>query len=126
MVSLEVPNDRLNRLSAFEKPTFFIREPLVFAALLDLNARVVSVHAPVTQIGLDSLWPDPQALHQSCRLFDLFIQCVAIVGVARKASGPHDQVSLKRRGQTVLDPKFVGFAALPLVDAFHLRCVPTV
>ena len=77
-----------------------------------MDIRVVLVHAPVTQIGIDLLRPDAQALHQDGALLDLLVQRVAVIRVTGKAPGSHDQIALERHSQTDLHTKLVRVAAL--------------
>ena len=64
VVSLKVPDDRLDRMASFEQPAFFIGQPLVLAPVFDLDVRVVLVHTPVAQVCVHHLGLDAQALHQ--------------------------------------------------------------
>lgn len=126
VVRLQVPDDRLDGLTSFEQPAFFIGQPLVFAPVFDLNGWVVFVHTPVAQVGVYHLGLDAHALHQDGALLDLFVHRVPVIWVTGKAPGTHDQIALERHGQTDLYPKLERVAALTLADAIHLWRVPAV
>lgn len=124
MISLEVPNDRLDGLASLEQSALLIGQTLVLAAVLDINVRVVLVHTPVTLVCVHDLESDARALHQDAGVFNLLVQRVPVIRVAWKPSGTNDQVASERDGQPHLVAEFVGEAALALGNAFHLRGVP--
>jgi len=126
VIGLEVPDDRLDCLAAFEQSALFVGQSLVFAPVFDLDVRVVLIHTPVAQVGIDHLRPDAQALHQDRALFDLLVHGMPVIRIAGKASGAHDQVALERHGQAHLHAKLVGVATLALGDALDLRGMPAV
>lgn len=61
--------------------------------MLDLDTWVVLVPASVTQVNVSRFESHSGRLHQDARLLNLLMQRVAVVGVARKDSGFHDQVA---------------------------------
>ena len=67
VIGLRVPDQRLDRLAPLEQPLLVIAERLVLAAVDDLHARVVGVHAPVAQVDDDLLGASPQVLQQVAR-----------------------------------------------------------
>lgn len=64
VVGFEVADDGLDGLSALEVFLLFTRQALELAPVLDADARVVMVHAPVAQVCKDALRLNVQVLHQ--------------------------------------------------------------
>jgi hypothetical protein len=124
VISLAVPDDRLDGLPSFEQSAFIIGQPLIFAPVFDLNSRVVIIHILVAQVGTHHLWLDAQSLHRDGALLDLLMQLVPVIRVALKAPCIHDQIALERHSQTDLHTKFVGVTALSFGDALYLGLMP--
>lgn len=94
MVSFGVANQRLDRLAPLEQPLLVVGERLVLAAVKDLYARVVCIHASVTQIDDDLPRAAPQVLQQVARLLELGTQNMAVV---RVADDPDPSVAVRVR-----------------------------
>ena len=56
----------------------------------------------------------------------MWVERVAVEGVAAEGLGPDDQVVFERGGDADLGAELVGLTALAFVDALHLGRVPTV
>ena len=76
VIGLRVPDQRLDRLAPLEQPLLVVGQRLVLAAVNDLHARVVSVHAAVAEVDDDLLGASPLVLQQVARLLELGAQDV--------------------------------------------------
>ena len=126
VIGLRVADQRLDRLASFQQTLLMVGERLVLAAVDDLHARVVRVHAPVAEVDDHLLRTSPQVLHQIARLLELGAQNVAVVRVAGEAARAHHQALLVRHHEADLHAELVGVAGLALGDALHLRRVQRV
>ena len=79
VVGLGVADQWLDRLAPLEQALLVIAERLVLAAVDDLHARVVGVHAPVAQVDDDLLGRASQVLQQIGGLLELGAEDVAVV-----------------------------------------------
>lgn len=126
VVCLQVSNDGLNGLSAFEKLLFFIRQAFELAPVFDVNAQVVLVYATVAQVDASGFRLRAGRLHQDAGLLHLFVQCVPVIRVTRKDPGADDEGAFQLGGNAHLHTKLVGVTAFAFGDAFDFWRVPAV
>ena len=87
-----------------------LADALGLAPVHDAPAGVVGVHPAVAQIDEDRDGRRRAVLHQDGGLLELLGERVAVVGVAGKGTGTHDQVALERAGNAHLHAELVGLA----------------
>lgn len=123
VVVFQVPNGRLHRLPELEPFALQLGQALELAAVEDLNARVVRVHASESQVHNHLLGPGGRVFGQDRHLLQLLCQRVAVVGVAGEAARPHHQALLVHDRHADLHAELVGFAGLAFADALHFGSV---
>ena len=94
--------------------------------MFDVETQVVLVYTPITQVNKGRLRLGAKGLHQDSGLLHLFVQCVAVIRIAREGSGAHDQGSFECGGNAHLHAKFIRVTALAFRDALHFWGVPAV
>lgn len=95
MLSVSVTDGRLDGLPAFEPAAQLLDQTLEFAAVDDLDARIVRVHAPKAQVRRHLFGPAVGILGQDRRhLPQLLGQRMAAIGVTGKAARAHHQALL--------------------------------
>ncbi len=112
VVCFQVADDRLNGLPAFGKFSFLLRHAFKLAAVLDVYILVVLLQSSVARVNDGRFWHHTGSLHQDAGLLNLFIQGVAVVRVASKASGANNECDFERGGNAHLHTKLVGVTAL--------------
>ena len=120
VVGIGVADQRLDCLAPFEQALVFIGERLVLAAVNDLHARVVGIHAPVAKVDDDLLGLASQVLLQIGGLLKLGAEDMAVVRVAREAARADHQALLVGDRQADQDDELVGVARLAIGDALDL------
>ena len=116
VITLEVPNDRLDGLAPLEHLSLLPADPLGLAPVHDVNMGVVPIHPPVAQVHKRCFWFDLAVLHQDRGLLQLLGQGVPVIGVAMECPRAHDQVAFERAGNAHLDPELIGLPGLALAD----------
>jgi len=118
---LQMANRRLHRLTSFQPAP--VARCQAFPFSLVQHARVIQLPAPVAQVHDQHL-----RFHtgEDAGLFPVLRQRLAIVRIAREASGSHDQSPFRGDRNANLHPKLVRLAGFALTDAFHFRRVPGV
>ena len=119
MFSLEVANDRLNSLAAFEPATLAGSHALEPPPVV--NRNVGQITTPIAQID-DRFFRF--VVSENADLLKLLGQRMTVVRIARKASRPDDQVAGGRDGDADLDAELVRLTGL--ADARDLPGVPGV
>jgi hypothetical protein len=86
VVLLQMPDRRFNRFPTLEQLELFFVQPLRFAPVIDLNARVLLIDPAVSEINIHRGRLDSVVLQQDRRLLDLFSQRMPIKGITAKRS----------------------------------------
>ena len=123
VIGLQVPNYRLDGLSALEPFALLGTHGFEPAAVYDLSCHQV-VNTPVTQINDGRGGFDIEVLQQVSGLLNLFGQGMAVLGEApRECPGANVQALFVGDRDAGLHAELVGPAALALADALSFRCV---
>jgi hypothetical protein len=120
MISLQVPDHRFNRLSAFQPAPLFLGQRFDFPPVDDFNPWVISVNPAISKIHKHLLRLFANVFQQNRGLFELHGQDVPVIRVTRKGSCANRQTASVRDRDACLHTKFVRLFGLAFADALDL------
>ena len=86
VIMLQMPDHGLNRLAALQQPLFrFVQSPF-FAAMVDLNARIIVIDAAIPEVDIHRARFDSAVLKQDRCLFQLLGKRVPIKRISAERS----------------------------------------
>jgi len=91
VITLEVADDRFDGLTPLEGLALVLGQGFELAPVNDLDVGVVLIDPTVAEIDVDRFGGRGDAFEQDGGLFKLFIEGVAIVGIAGKGPGTDDE-----------------------------------